>query len=75
MGRLGDHPNIVPIHDLGEDDGQPYMVLPLMTGGDVEGLIDSTQVRERRSSNNMSGTSASYDPEEQEGYRQGTARR
>jgi hypothetical protein len=40
MGRLGDHPNIVQIHDLGEENGQPYMVLPLMSGGDVEGLIE-----------------------------------
>ena len=34
MGRLGDHPNIMPIFDLGEENGQPLMV-----GGDVEGLI------------------------------------
>ncbi len=40
MGRLGDHPNILQIHDLGEDNGQPYLVLPLMSGGSVEGLID-----------------------------------
>ena len=41
MGRLGDHQNILQIHDLGEDHGQPYLVLPLMTGGAVEGLIDN----------------------------------
>ena len=35
IGRLGDHHHIMPIHDLGEDNGQPYMVLPLMSGGDV----------------------------------------
>jgi len=40
MGRLGDHPNIVTVFDLGEHDGQPYIVLPLMPGGDVEGLIE-----------------------------------
>jgi tetratricopeptide (TPR) repeat protein len=46
MGRLGDHPNIVPIFDLGQERDpvsgvqQPFMVLPLMTGGDVEGLIE-----------------------------------
>ena len=28
MGRLGDHPHVLSIHDLGEDNGQPYMVLP-----------------------------------------------
>ena len=41
MGRLGDHPNIVQLHDLGEENGQPYMVLPVMTGGAIDGLIDS----------------------------------
>jgi tetratricopeptide (TPR) repeat protein len=40
MGRLGDHPNIVTIHDLGDHEGQPYIVIPVMPGGDVEGLIE-----------------------------------
>ena len=40
MGRLGDHPHVLSIHDLGEDNGQPYMVLPLMPGGDVESLLE-----------------------------------
>ena len=39
MGRLGEHPNIVHIYDLGEEGGHPYMVLPVMTGGDVESLM------------------------------------
>jgi hypothetical protein len=40
MGRLGDHPNIVTVFDFGEQDGEPYMVLPLLAGGDVEDLIE-----------------------------------
>jgi tetratricopeptide (TPR) repeat protein len=40
MGRLGDHPNIITIHDLGDHEGQPYIVIPVMPGGDVEGLIE-----------------------------------
>jgi hypothetical protein len=40
MGRLGDHPSIMTIHDTGEHEGQPYLVLPLMPGGDIEGLIE-----------------------------------
>ncbi|NQW16097.1 MAG: protein kinase [Chloroflexi bacterium] len=40
MARLGDNPNIMPIFDLGEENGQPFMVQPLMGGGDVEQLID-----------------------------------
>jgi serine/threonine protein kinase len=40
MGRLGDHPHIVTVYDFGDHEGQPYMVLPLLPGGDVEGLIE-----------------------------------
>jgi tetratricopeptide (TPR) repeat protein len=40
MGRLGDHPNIVSIYEMGEEKGQPYIVIPFMPGGDVEGLIE-----------------------------------
>jgi len=40
MGRLGDHPHIVTVFDIGEHEGQPYMVLPVLPGGDVEGLIE-----------------------------------
>jgi len=40
MGRLGDHANIMAIHDMGEESGQPYIVLPLMPGGDVESVIE-----------------------------------
>ena len=39
MGRLGEHTNVVQLYDLGEEGGQPYMVLPVMTGGSVEDLI------------------------------------
>jgi predicted ATPase/class 3 adenylate cyclase len=38
MGRLGDHPNIVTIHDVGDDDGTPYIVSQYMAGGAVDGL-------------------------------------
>ena len=40
MGRLGDHPNIVAVYDFGDDEGKPYIVLPLLPGGDVEDLIE-----------------------------------
>jgi tetratricopeptide (TPR) repeat protein len=40
MGRLGDHPNIVAIYDMGEHEGQPYIVIPVMPGGDVESLVE-----------------------------------
>ena len=56
MGRLGSHPHIVSVFDLGEEpipvafpealEGtapaatQPFMVTELMGGGDVEGAIE-----------------------------------
>ncbi|HEY94474.1 MAG TPA: protein kinase, partial [Dehalococcoidia bacterium] len=46
MGKLGDHPNIMPIHEFGDINGQPYLVMPHMPGingnNDVEKLIEHT---------------------------------
>ena len=35
MGRLRDHPNIVPIFDIGQEGAQPYIVSQLLEGGSV----------------------------------------
>src|SRR5437867_4049839 len=43
MGRLGDHPHIVSVYDIGDEGGQPYLVSQLMQGGDVEGLIEKAE--------------------------------
>ena len=40
MGRLGNHPNVVTVYDIGQEGEQPYIVLPVLPGGDVEGLIE-----------------------------------
>ncbi len=40
MGRLGDHPNIVTVFDIGDDGGQPYIVSQYMAGGDLDGLLN-----------------------------------
>jgi hypothetical protein len=47
MGRLGSHPHIVTVLDLGEtpstvpgQPGQPYMVIELLAGGDVEVVVE-----------------------------------
>jgi class 3 adenylate cyclase len=36
MGRLGDHPNIVTVHDIGEESDRLYIVSEYMAGGDLE---------------------------------------
>ena len=41
MGRLGSHPHIVTVFDLGQEGDQPCMVTELMGGGDVEGVIEA----------------------------------
>lgn len=34
-----EHRSIVPVHDYGEQDGQPYIVMRYMAGGSVDALI------------------------------------
>ena len=34
-----EHRNIVPVHDYGEDAGQPYIVMRYMSGGSVDNLL------------------------------------
>ncbi len=36
MGRLGDHPNIVTVHDVAEEGSQVYLVCQYMAGGDLD---------------------------------------
>ena len=31
-----DHPNIVPLYEIGEDGGYPYLILKLIPGGDLD---------------------------------------
>ncbi len=45
MARLGDHPHIVTVHDIGDDGGQPYIVSQLMAGGDVAVLVGAAPER------------------------------
>jgi eukaryotic-like serine/threonine-protein kinase len=35
MARLGDHPHIVTVYDVGEEEGFPYIVSQYMAGGTV----------------------------------------
>ncbi len=54
MGRLGTHPHIVSVYDMGEEPGNvgtrepggqgptPYLVTEYMAGGDVEGLLQES---------------------------------
>ena len=35
-----EHPSIVPVYDVGDEDGQPYFVMRYMMGGSLSGLIE-----------------------------------
>src|SRR2546423_4981566 len=39
MARLGDHPRIVAVYDVGEEQGTPYIIAEYMAGGTVERLL------------------------------------
>jgi serine/threonine protein kinase len=43
MGRLGSHPHVVTVFDLGDHEGQPFMVTELMGGGDVEAILEDSE--------------------------------
>ncbi len=43
MARLGDHPNIVTVFDVGEEDGEPYIVSELMHRGSVAEAIEQAE--------------------------------
>ncbi|MCB9421268.1 MAG: protein kinase [Ardenticatenaceae bacterium] len=36
-----EHPFIVPVHDFGDQDGQPYLVMRLMSGGTLTNRLES----------------------------------
>ncbi len=36
MAMLGDHPNVVAIFDIGEEDGEPFIVSQYMAGGSLD---------------------------------------
>jgi len=40
MGRVGAHPNLVTVHDIGEEDGNPCIVQEFIGGGDVASLLE-----------------------------------
>ena len=42
MGRLGSHPHIVTVHDIGDEDRQPYIIQEFMEGGSVQDIVDQT---------------------------------
>src|SRR5207247_1770554 len=41
MGKLGDHPHIVTVFDIGEEAGQPYIVSQHMPGGSGDDLLQA----------------------------------
>ena len=45
LARLGDHPNIVSVFDIGEEQGHPYIVAQFVDGGSLDALRKSAPGR------------------------------
>ncbi|HEY1342480.1 MAG TPA: serine/threonine-protein kinase, partial [Bryobacteraceae bacterium] len=45
LGQLGDHPNIVTVYDIGDEEGQPYIVCQYVQGGSVTDLLRASPGR------------------------------
>jgi hypothetical protein len=45
MARFGAHPNIVTVFDIGEEQGQTYVITEFVEGGSVADLLDRNQER------------------------------
>jgi YVTN family beta-propeller protein len=43
-----EHPNVIPIHDAGEADGQLYLVMRLADGGDLKGVLEAERTLDPR---------------------------
>ncbi|MBI3966504.1 MAG: protein kinase, partial [Chloroflexi bacterium] len=56
------HPNILPVHDVGEHDGRPYLVMYYVEGGrTVKDLINEGPVEPRRAVNVLSQVASALD--------------
>src|SRR6266516_2917495 len=45
MAKLGDHPNVVGVTDIGEENGRLHIVSQYMPGGDLGALLDEAEGR------------------------------
>ena len=45
LAKLGSHPNIVTVFDIGEEEGRPYVVSEYVQGGSVEDLLKDARHR------------------------------
>ena len=43
MGALGGHPHVATIHDIGEESGQPFIVMEYMAQGSVAKILEESK--------------------------------
>ncbi|MCL4262204.1 MAG: serine/threonine protein kinase [Anaerolineae bacterium] len=60
IARL-EHPAIVPVYDFGDEEGQPFLVMRLMTGGDMKKRLQSGPLSPSEASSALQRLSAALD--------------
>ncbi len=58
---LLEHPSIVPVYDVGEEDGQPYFVMRCMTGGSLADMLEKGPLSLKESAKIMSRIAGGLD--------------
>lgn len=56
-----DHAAIVPVYDFGEEDGRPYLVMRLMTGGSLEDRLEEGALTLKEASEIMTRLASAID--------------
>ena len=61
------HPAIVPVHDLGEENNQPYFVMPYMSGGSLADRLKKGQMSVQEIERTLHHVAAALDKVHQHG--------
>ena len=74
IARL-EHPNIVPIHAYGIEDGIPWMAMRCISGGSLSGLLKNRRLDERRVLSVLRGVAEALDHAHSQGVVTATSSR
>jgi serine/threonine-protein kinase len=64
---LLEHPAIVPVYDFGEEDGQPYIVMRMMTGGTLSDVLEKDHLTQEQATTTISRLAQALDAAHKQG--------